>query len=94
MKPGQYKKYLTCTKSGLVREANWMYDGRWCLDMSGCNYFFPTHWMPLPEPPAKEGEEELPIPEFDPNRDIKRRDCANAEAARNCPLLGDKEATE
>ena len=54
---GHYKKYLTCTSNGLVRGANWMFDGQWCLDMSGCSYFNPILWMPLPEAP-KGGEKD------------------------------------
>lgn len=48
-------KYLIYEKRGFVRQAYFAQDTKSWNDRKA--FFIPTHWMPLPAPPKKGGEE-------------------------------------
>lgn len=47
---GQYETYIV-TDGKYVFMAIWLM-GKFCRRPDGCSDLVPTHWMPLPEPPA------------------------------------------
>src|SRR5690606_22522039 len=40
--------------TGVVSWANSPGDGVWLIDAYGAGWMYPTHWMPLPQPPKTE----------------------------------------
>ena len=48
--PGQYETYLI-SDTNYVKEAHWLWKGKFCTAMDGCSDVTPTHWRPRPDPP-------------------------------------------
>lgn len=86
--PKDGSNVLLVNRKGNIAAGSWLAGGWWLRGGNGPDAFFnrhhgPTHWQPLPSPPAPEGEAVIVTPIDEANERIDRLErlvCVLAEA--------------